>query len=197
MWWAEMIVGTRDDLPDNLPDRFKERIGAQDHQSVLKETIHKESDFLLPSIACSYRDQNMVFFINKSDAKTLTIHLERRDKNSPVRELKASMREVMTRVEAFLKHLHNPMKRFAGEIYGAGNREIVFDHLTWPQRLVNSVKSNGMAKLYVPLATVVASLATGRKLEESLFNAGVALIALAIWVIYEVITSDRYSFSEV
>lgn len=198
MWWAEMIVGTRNDLPDKLSDKFRERISQyQDHQDVLNETIHKDSQFLLKSIVCSFRDQNIVFFISKSDAKTLTIHLERQDKKSPVRELKASMKEVMTRIESFLKHIENPIERFDGEIYEGGNREILFHRLSWCERVVFSLKSNVFAKLYVPIATVVASLLTGQKVEQSLFNAVVALAALAIWLIYEVITANAYSFSEV
>ena len=115
--WAEIIVGTKNDLPNDLSDKFKDKICQQNHQNVLNETIHKDSKFLINSIVCAFRDSNIVYFILQADANTLTIHLERRNKNSPVRELKESIKEVMVRIESFLKHIKNPIKRLGGDVY--------------------------------------------------------------------------------
>lgn len=198
MWHAEMIIKTRSDLPDDLAARFAERIpGTHDHASVLRDTIHRDSAFLTDCIVCSFRDQHVVFFITKSDARTLTVHIERLDKKAPVRELKASVREVIRRVESFVRHHKNRVKGIDGELFAVGNKELNCVRRSFLVRLGNAFKSNLLSKAYVPAATVVASLVLGTRLEQSLFNALVALVALAIWVLIEALTADSYGFTEV
>lgn len=198
MWHAEVVVETKKDLPVDIEKKLGERVSAHtDHESVLKGTIHKDSSFLIGSIVCSFRDQNIVYFITKSDARSLTIHIERLDKRMPVRELKASVVLVIRRIDSFLKHIKNKIKRIDGEVFAVGNKELVCTLQNFFKRLKISFFSNMFSKIYVPVATVVASLFLGTQLERSLFNAAVAVLALAILVVIEAARADSYAFSEV
>lgn len=198
MWNAEILIEAKRDLPSNLTAELANRVSNNtDHQSVLKNTIHKDSDFLGSSIVCSFRDQHVVYFMTKSDARTLTVHVERLNKKESVRELKNSVLQVIHRIEVFLKHCKNAIKKVEGDILNHFDRELTCTRRTFWTRLIQSLQSNILSKLYVPVATVVASLIMDVELNRAIFNALTALVALTIWLVIDATIAERYSFCEV
>lgn len=198
MWHAEIIIETRKDLPPDVQALLRQRVSQNmNHAAVLQETVHRNSRFLNQSIVCSFRDQTSVFFVTMSDVRTFTVHIERTDKRLPVRELKVSVLQVIRRLESFLKHHGNGVRRIDGEVFAAENKEMVCTSHTFVDRLKKSLLSNLPSKIYIPVATVVASYSLDAHLERSLFNAVVALVALGIWVVIEALRSEPYVFSEV
>jgi len=184
--WAEVIVRTRRDLPNNLRDalavHFTARVEVR--RAIDATTWHGNYDWE-DQVVHSHLSNSLVFLIFSPEVRTLKIHVESAFLKSDIRALRGSVEEIERHITQFLNHNKNGAQQTRVAIYSEDNHFQTGKKLTWLGKLGEATRESLLVKLYIPIATYVASLLMNYEPGRAAFNVLAALVALILWILID------------
>lgn len=150
------------------------------------KTIFKESFSNVKDMIVFHSETDkVVFLVFNPDKFTLKIHLQTVFTSTD----KAEFRELIEKNYGdFIKCLKNQRLRIdivIARIYvDDGVHLITGRHDSWWKRLGNSLKTDYLSKIYVPVITCLMSFFVGYEMEKIIFNTIVACVAFLVWIIF-------------
>jgi hypothetical protein len=183
--WAEVTIRTKGDLPSDLQARLIGYFhdGVANTQNALEKTALDPE--LLPQILLARRSAGAMTLLLSPDLQKVKAYIDNSIGSKTLDPLKREIKVLREDLKRFLASCNTSIQELTVQIGAEGDTLLVGEYQGFWARLGEAFKDHAMAKLYVPIATYLASLATGVDQQRALQNVAVALVALAIWVLLE------------
>ena len=196
--FAELTIVAKWDLATNLETELPMRFGKpSDKGKAIDATVFPME--LAETVVFQQLTRGRVFLVSQDEISTLKVHIEDTQNKAALSVLKRHVEEVTSQMEKFLNSQGNHVTKVS-IVIGEGLISIQNgEQLRWRGKAERSLKENALSKIYVPVATYVASILLGYQQDSALLNVLVALIALAVWALIDatfVAKSYKYDYQE-
>lgn len=197
MWFVNFYIETKQKGKGKYDlDLLKTDCSDDEARIILGDSIYSDYEFILSNIVYCRRDNIIRYFVVKINEDVINVHIEPIDKNMRMKYLKETIPIVEKDIYLKLKSIDRSIISVSGEISILGNREQEFYKNSVKKKVKIVLKNNLETKMYVPVATIVASTVLKFNIEQSLFNAGTAILAMIIWLPVEYLKVKSYIFEE-
>lgn len=182
--WAELIITVNRDLPSNpgasLAKRFSHQIAAAE---AIDLTVWQGNYDWVDQVVFAQRQHDFVFLVFAPQARTMKVHVESTIKKSSLFQLRRFVDELTETMSDYLRYNDNGIKRVKALIYAEGDHLQSGERPSRWERIRDGFRENFLVKLYIPVATFVATLLLGDDVEKALINVVAALVAVVLWVV--------------
>jgi hypothetical protein len=183
--WAELSIRTKSNLPQDLGHRLGKYFqdSLADQQGALEKTALEPE--LLPQILIARRTKGAITLVLSSDLQKIKVYIDNSVGSKTLEPLKREVEAVREDLNRFLPTCGTAIEELTVLIGAEGDTLFVGEYLGFIGRLKEAFKDHAVAKLYVPIATYLASLIVGLDQPKALLNVVTAIVALVLWVIID------------
>ncbi len=207
--YAEVTIRAKRDLPEDLSGVLARHFpGTLDKKAVVDCTVFGSAPggygVYGSRIAHAQLAHQRAALFFPLDSRAFLVHLEHENQHASLGDLGRRVeKDLAPKIEEFLKDdrpwsrvLRAPFSEVSAlniEMFAEKKVVQVGSRQSWRERVVKSAQENFWQKVYVPVATLLASLLFNVGVDRALFNVAVALAALALWVLLNAtFVMDRY-----
>jgi len=181
--YAELTIQSKKDLPEELKVVLPKRFGDPSDKARAINATTFPKDFEEGIVYQKHTPQR-VFLVLQDEASTLKVHIEDAEDKTQLPRLQSHVEEIAMQMERFLKHQRNRTAKMRIVVTEGVSTIQTGAKLNWWNKLKLSITENALPKIYVPVATFVASILVGYE-DRALLNVLAALVAMALWVVLD------------
>jgi hypothetical protein len=177
--YAEIRLAVRGDLPADLATSLRDRLEARTQPGgALRHTTFRRTADVESSVVAARLTPDTVHLVFKDDARRLRVHLQRREVDSGLVEIRRSAEALADQFADYVRYHELKLVDLHVSIYARRSLLQTGRKRNFTQRVRDMLRTEVATTLSIPVVAVLVSAVIGGDVGESLRNGLIAFLAL-------------------